>query len=142
MLQVDERLEIEAPRAEVFRMWTSFAQFPSFMTGIESVHLETEVRMRWRVSIAGVEPVFYAVITEHVPDERIAWVSVDQTTMGWWIDLEELGPMRTRVTLRVIWSPRGDTSWPAGSRMLDARTISCDLQHFRALVEGATAQAA
>ncbi len=142
MLQVDERFEVAAPRAEVFRQWTAFEQFPRWMMGIESVYLETQVRMRWRVSIAGVEPTFYAVITEYEPDERIAWMSVDQATMGWWVDLEELEPDRTLVTLRVIWSPRGDAPWLTGAPELDERTIRCDLQRFRALVEGALARAA
>lgn len=142
MLQVDERFEIAAPRDEVFRRWTTFDQFPLFMTGVESVHAETQVRLRWRVSIGGVEPTFYAVITEFVPGERISWVSVDQSTMGWWIDLEEVEPGRTCVTLRVIWSPRGDAPWLAGAPELDERTIRCDLQRFRALVEGAVKQAA
>lgn len=142
MLQVDERFEIEAPRAEVFRLWTDFERFPLFMTGVESVYAETKVRLRWRVSIAGVEPTFYAVITECVPDERISWVSVDQTTMGWWVDLEELAPDRTCVTVRVIWSPRGDAPWLAGAPELDERTIRCDLQRFRALMEGAVQKAA
>ena len=88
MLQVDERFEVAAPRAEVFRMWTDFERFPMFMTGVDSVYVETKERLRWRVSVAGVQPTFYAIIIEHVPDERIAWVSVDQTTMGWWVDLE------------------------------------------------------
>lgn len=142
MLQVDDSFEVAAPRAEVFRMWTEFERFPSFMTGVESVYVETKARLRWRVSIAGVEPTFYAVIIEHVPDQRIAWVSVDQTTMGWWVELDELDAHRTRVTVRVIWAPRGDAPWLAGAKALDERTILCDLQRFRALLEGATARAA
>lgn len=142
MLQVDERFEINAPRREVFALWTSFGRFPEFLTGVESVFVETRVRLRWRVSIAGVEPTFYAVITEFVRDERIAWTSVDLTTMGCWIDLEEIAPERTRVTVRVIWSPRGDAPWLAGARELDATTVRCDLHRFRTLLEGAVPQAA
>ena len=142
MLQVDERIEIAAPRDRVFEMWTAVGQFPSFMTGVDLVHLETEERMRWRVSVAGVDPVFYAVITELVPGKRLAWVSVDQTTMGWWVDLEDAGPDRTCMTVRAIWSPRGSTRAPATAQELDERTIRCYLQRFRALVEGALAQAA
>jgi uncharacterized membrane protein len=137
MLQVDERIEIAAPRDRVFESWAAVGQFPSFMTGVDLVHLETEERMRWRVSVAGVDPVFYAVITELVPGRRIAWVSVDQTTMGWWIDLEEAGPDRTCMTVRTIWSPRGSVRAPATAQELDERTIRCDLQRFRALVEEA-----
>lgn len=142
MLQVDECIEIAAPRDVVFEQWTAVQQFPSFMTGVDLVHLETEERMRWRVSVAGVDPIFYAVIAERVPGRRLAWVSVDQTTMGWWVDLEDAGLGRTRMTVRAIWSPRGSTRATATATELDERTIRCDLQRFRALVEGALEQAA
>ncbi|WP_347755761.1 SRPBCC family protein [Agrococcus sp. ProA11] len=142
MLQVDDQFEVAAPRSEVFRAWTEFERFPEFMTGVDSVYAETKERMRWRVSIAGVERTFYAVVTECRPDERIAWMSVDQTTMGWWIDLDAVDDDRTRVTLRVTWSPRGDG--PSGPDLhdLDERTIRCDLQRFRACAEQPLSRAA
>lgn len=142
MLQVDERLEIDAPRDEVFRLWTDFERFPTFMTGVESVFAETEVRLRWRVSVEGVEPSFYAVITELVPDRRVSWVSVDLTTMGWWVDLEDLDGGGTCATVRIVWAPRGDDRAPADAKRLDERTIRCDLQRFRTLVERAFEKAA
>ena len=71
-MQIDESFEVAAPREDVFRVLTTFELFPEFMTGVESVFAETRERLRWRVSIAGVPETFYAVITELVPDERIA----------------------------------------------------------------------
>lgn len=140
-MQVDERIEVAAPRAEVFRLWSAFDEFPHFMTGVESVFAETAVRLRWRVAIDGVEPSFYALVTERVPDERIAWQSVDLTTMGWWVELADLGADRTLMTVRVIWAPRGDDRSPAGAPELDELTIRCELQRFRALAEARAAAA-
>ncbi|WP_405219318.1 SRPBCC family protein [Agrococcus sp. Ld7] len=142
MLQVDDQFEVAAPRSEVFRAWTEFERFPEFMTGVDSVYVETRERLRWRVSIADVPRSFYAVVTEFRADERIAWVSVDQTTMGWWIDLDEIDSARTRVTLRVIWSPRGDGPRGPGMHELDERTIRCDLQRFRMRAEQSLSRAA
>lgn len=140
MLQVDEQFEVASPRARVFRLWSAFGSFPAFMTGVDRVFVETLARMRWRTSIAGVPSSFYAVVTEFEPDERIAWVSVDQETMGWWVDLEALEPdsdggARTRVTVRVIWSPRGDVPATERAQRLDALAIRLDLQRFRVLAE-------
>ncbi|MGM1030406.1 MAG: SRPBCC family protein [Actinomycetota bacterium] len=141
MMQIDESFEVAAPRAEVFRMLTSFEQFPEFMTGVESVFAETKERLRWRVAIAGVPEMFYAVITELEPDERIAWTSVDQSTMAWSVQLAELDPQTTRVTAHVQWEPRGDVSSP-GAKELDELSVRCDFQRFRALVEHLPAVAA
>ena len=140
-MQIDESFEVAAPRHEVFRMLTSFEQFPEFMTGVESVFAETKERLRWRVSIAGVPETFYAVITEYEQDERIAWTSVDASTMAWSVQLTELDPHTTRVTAHVQWSPRGDSSAPH-ARELDELAVRCDFQRFRLLVEGLPAVAA
>ena len=39
-----------------------------------------DTHTHWRVKIAGFEREFDAVITEQIPDTRIAWKSVDGTT--------------------------------------------------------------
>lgn len=140
-MQIDESFEVAAPRPEVFRMLTSFEQFPEFMTGVESVFAETKERLRWRVSIAGVPETFYAVITEFEQDERIAWTSVDATTMAWSVRLAELDPHTTCATVHVVWSPRGDVSAP-DARELDELSVRCDFQRFRQLVEALPAAAA
>ena len=141
-MQVDERFEVNAPRSEVFRLWSAFEQYPSFLTGIQSVCAETSERLRWRVSIPGLPPSFYVIVTEHVPDERLAFVSVDQSSLAWWIELVELGPRRTGVTVRVIISPQGDAPLAPDAKELDELTIRCDLLRFRALAEGTLSQAA
>jgi uncharacterized membrane protein len=139
-MQIDESFEVAAPRSEVFRMLTSFEQFAEFMTGVESVFAETKERLRWRVSIAGVPETFYAVITENVPDERIAWSSVDATTTFWSAQLTEIDPGTTCVTMHVRWEPRGDVSLDAPE--LDELAVRCDFQRFRQLVESLPAAAA
>ncbi|WP_306233165.1 SRPBCC family protein [Agrococcus beijingensis] len=141
-MQVDEQFEVQASRAQVFDLWTSFERFPEFMSGVESVYAETKERLRWRVAMQGIESSFYAVITEFEPDSRIAWVSVDQSSLGWWIDLEEIAPDRTCVMVRVIASPREGVGSSLDAIALDELKIRCDLQHFRALAEGALARAA
>ena len=139
-MQIDESFEVAAPRSEVFRMLTSFEQFPEFMTGVESVFAETKERLRWRVSIAGVPETFYAVITEFEQDARIAWTCVDATTMAWSVQLAEVDPRTTSVTVHVRWSPRGDASLDAPE--LEELDVRRDFQRFRQLVEGLPAEAA
>jgi len=140
-MQIDESFEVAAPREDVFRVLTTFELFPEFMTGVESVFAETRERLRWRVSIAGVPETFYAVITELVPDERIAWTSVDATTMAWSVQLAELDPETTRVTVHVKWSPPGHET-AADVPELDELSVRCDFHRFRMLAQGLHAAAA
>ncbi|MET4099053.1 putative membrane protein [Agrococcus sp. UYP10] len=140
-MQIDESFEVAAPREDVFRVLTTFELFPEFMTGVESVFAETRERLRWRVSIAGVPETFYAVITELVPDERIAWTSVDATTMAWSVQLAELDPGTTCVTVHVKWSPPGHET-AADVPELDELSVRCDFHRFRMLAQGLHAAAA
>ncbi len=139
MMQVDETFEVAAARDEVFRAWTDFGLYPLFMTGVESVYAETQERLRWQLALAGAPRTLYVVITEMVPGERLAWMSVDATTMVTDIRLEEIDAHRTRVHFRIVWSPRGEQG--EGTE-LDELTVRCDLQRFRALVEEALEPAA
>lgn len=140
MLQVDETFEVEAPRAEVFRAWTDFSLYPRFMTGVESVYAETQERLRWQLRLDGAPRTLYAVVTEMVPGESLAWMSVDATTMATFVRLEDAGDRRTRVHFRVMWSPRGERTLDAPD--LDELTIRCDMQRFKAIVEQSLARAA
>lgn len=140
MMQVDETFEVAAPRDEVYRAWTDFSLYPLFMTGVESVYAETQERLRWQLALDGAPRTLYAVVTELVPGERIAWMSVDATTMATFVRLEEISAARTRVHFRVVWAPRGERTHEAPE--LDELTVRCDLQRFRVLVEQSLARAA
>ena len=140
MLQVDETFEVAAPRAAVFRAWTDFSLYPMFMTGVESVYPETQERLRWQLSLDGAPRTLYAVVTETVPDERLAWMSVDAATMETFVRLEEVDASRTRVHFRVVWAPRDERTGAAPD--LDELTVRCDMQRFRVLVEQSLARAA
>ncbi|GHC99746.1 SRPBCC family protein [Zhihengliuella salsuginis] len=77
MATVSERIEVNVPVETAYDEWTQFESFPRFMHAVESVTQVDDVTSRWAVSVAGVEREFDTRITEQVPDEVIAWESID-----------------------------------------------------------------
>ncbi|WAC67254.1 SRPBCC family protein [Agrococcus sp. SL85] len=140
MLQVDETLDIAAPPEAVFAAWDDAAGLAAFLTGVRSVHAETLERMRWRVDIAGIDPVFYAVLLERLPGERLLWTSVDAITHHGLVDLAPLPCGGTRMTVRLAWTPRPlRPDEPVGID-LDELTVRCDLQRLKRRIESAHAR--
>ena len=90
-------IEVNAPRRAVYNQWTQFEEFPRFMEGVEEVRQEDRKRLFWRAKIGGKVKEWEAEITEQVPDQRIAWESVDGSSNSGTISFEKIDADRTRI---------------------------------------------
>ena len=70
-------IDVDAPIQAVYNQWTQFESFPHFLHAVKEVTQIDDARTHWVVSVGGVRREFDAEITEQVPDELIAWASVD-----------------------------------------------------------------
>lgn len=77
MPTVEQSIDVNVPVATAYNQWTQFESFPEFMGGVEEVRQLTDDMTHWRTTIGGVEREFDAAITEQIPEERVAWRSVD-----------------------------------------------------------------
>jgi len=77
MATVSERIEVLVPVSTAYNEWTQFESFPRFMHAVQDVTQVDDATNRWTVSVAGVERTFQTRITEQVPDEVIAWETID-----------------------------------------------------------------
>jgi len=69
---------IGRPRAELYAFWRDFSHLPAFMENVQSVEIQTPTRSHWVIAApAGRSVEWDAEITEDVPDERIAWTSLE-----------------------------------------------------------------
>src|SRR5262245_29058947 len=74
----DRMIVIGAPRAEVFRIWSAYENFPRFMSHVREVSDLGEGRSRWVVDGPAGFPISWdAVITRFEPNQVIAWKSVN-----------------------------------------------------------------
>ncbi|GAA3708759.1 SRPBCC family protein [Zhihengliuella alba] len=77
MATVNESIEVAVPVRTAYNEWTQFESFPNFMGAVESVTQIDDTTNHWVASIGGVEREFDTRITDQVPDQVIAWESVD-----------------------------------------------------------------
>ena len=149
-MRLEECVEIRAPRETVWDVLADAERHPMFMAGLTRWDVQngpemqcgTRINMRMKVGSAQVGSLIE--VTEFDPPADMAWNSVtgiDQR--GRW-RLRELGPGRTRVTLRLSYqAPGGLLGWVVdqiGARDV-RRNLRRSLATLKDQVEAASARA-
>jgi len=133
---IEQEIDVDAPVATVYRRWTQFEQFPEFMEGVDEVKRLQDDLLHWAVTIAGRKAEWDARITAQVPDQRIAWESVDGKQNGGTVSFEPVGSgARTRIRVRMSYLADGAAEATGAAVGLDERRVKGDLERFRKLVE-------
>jgi uncharacterized membrane protein len=73
---VTESVDVGVPVRTAYDQWTQFEEFPRSMEGVTAIRQLTPTMTHWSTDIAGVKREFDAEITEQLPDERVAWRSI------------------------------------------------------------------
>lgn len=77
-IEVQKTIRVSAPLEQVWEMWSNFEQFPRFMAHLGEVRRTYKNRSHWvAAGPAGMPVEWDAVVTEWIPNERIAWRSVE-----------------------------------------------------------------
>lgn len=132
---VTESVDVHAPISTVYNQWTLFEDFPDFMSAVQEIKQHDDVNLHWKISINGITREFDALITEQIPDEVIAWESIDGVAHTGRVVFEALDPDTTRVTAEIGWSPDGIVEKAGAALKVDERQTKGDLQRFKELVE-------
>ena len=138
---VEESVMINRPVSEIYRFWRNLENLPRFMTHLESVERITDTLSRWRAKgPAGRIVEWNAEIINEVPDQVIGWKSIENSDVvsAGSVNFDDAGQGRTRVRVRLQYSPPGGKLGDAFARLMgaDAGTeIRQDLDRFKQLVE-------
>ncbi|TDQ46351.1 SRPBCC family protein [Actinorugispora endophytica] len=135
MSEVIEAVEVDVPVRQVYDQWTRFETFPRFMEGVERVEQRDDTHTFWQVSMGGQKREFEAVITEQIPDERIAWKSVDGTTHSGVVTFHRLDPSHTRVTLQMVTAPEGMVEKLGDKLGVVKSRAKGDMKRFKEFIE-------
>lgn len=127
-----ESIDVGAPVAVVFNAWTSYEKWPDFMKKVEHTELDEETG---EVQVQG--QVFWShrrwdsVITEQVPDRRIAWDSSGaKGHLSGVVTFHPLGDELTRLVVVVSYHPQGFMEKTANIWRAVNRRLRLELKYF------------
>ena len=128
-------IEVNAPLGVVYNQWTQFEEFPRFMEGVKEVRQDGPKRLFWKATIAGKDKQWEAEILEQVPDQRIAWVSIDGTPNAGEVNFESLDSERTLITLTLQYEPEGLLEKAGDVLGIPSSHVEGNLRRFREFIE-------
>jgi uncharacterized membrane protein len=136
MSQVEESIRVDVPVSKAYNQWTQFETFPEFMEGVERIEQRTPTLTHWVTSVAGVRREFDATVTEQIPDERVAWATVDgESRQAGVVTFHRLDEDHTKVMLQMDFSPEGMAETVGDKLGLVKRQVTGDLKRFKHFIE-------
>ena len=136
MSQVEESIKVDVPVRTAYNQWTQFESFPEFMGGVERIEQRTDTLTHWVTEIGGVRREFDARITEQVPDERVAWTTVDgEAKQAGVVTFHRLGDTSTKVMLQMDFDPEGLAENVGDKLGFVKRQAVGDLKRFKEFIE-------
>jgi uncharacterized membrane protein len=110
-VNIQKTITLDAPVEAVFEFWRAYENFPRFMSRVLDVRQGAlEDRSHWTVAgPLGVPVKFDAELTRVIPNELLAWRTVEGSTVGHAgiIDFEPTPDGRTLLNIRMTYNPPG-----------------------------------
>lgn len=135
MPTVEQSIDVNVPVSTAYNQWTQFESFPEFMGGVEQVTQLADDMTHWRTTVGGVEREFDAAITEQIPEERVAWRSVDGKTHGGVVTFHRLSPDTTRIMVQIDWETESLAEKAGALVGADDMQVKKDLGRFKEFIE-------
>jgi uncharacterized membrane protein len=135
MASIQKPIDVDVPVRTAYNQWTQFEEFPRFMEGVEDVRQLDDRRLHWRAKIGGKTEEWDAVITEQIPDERVAWRNTTGADTAGVVTFHHLSPNTTRVMLQLEYDPQGLVENAGSALGLVERRVEGDLKRFKEFVE-------
>ena len=130
-----EFVDVEVPVRTAYNQWTQFEDFPHFMSGVVEIRQLDPTTTHWKTDIDGVKREFDAKITEQLPDERVAWTSVDGSKQAGVVTFHRLDDNKTRVTCQMDFEPDGVVEKAGDALGFLDRQVKGDMKRFKEYIE-------
>jgi uncharacterized membrane protein len=135
MSQASHSVTVDVPLRVAYAQWTQMEEFPRFMQGVDEVRQVTDTLLRWTVTVQGVRREFDAVITQQVPDEVLAWSTMQGPRQAGTVRFRPASADRTDVSLELTFEPEGMVEHAGDLLGFVQRQVRDDLERFKAYIE-------
>jgi uncharacterized membrane protein len=133
-MPIQQSVDIGAPIATVYKEWTQYEEWPTFMHRLQNVSQEDDSHVSFKTKIWGISKEFNAEIVEEEPEQRIKWKVTDGVTHTGVVTFHELADRLTHVEVNLDVDP-GSLIEKAGRGMRHVkRAVRADLARFKAHV--------
>ncbi|BDU76966.1 SRPBCC family protein [Mesoterricola sediminis] len=132
---VFEAIDVEVPARVAYNQWTQFEAFPRFLDAVKEVRQLDDSHVQWRVEIAGKDFGWTAEIYEQIPDERIAWSSVDGAINAGSATFRPLGEGACRILVEMAYEPKGLVEDLGAMLGTVSRNLAAALRKFKDYIE-------
>ena len=132
---VYKRMDVGVPIGTAYNQWTQFEDFPFFMENVKRVRQLDDSRLQWLAEVSGKEIEWASRIYEQIPDQRIAWTSVEGPLNAGCVSFQALGPNTTRVLVEVTYEPQGLLENLGALVGTLSRRVAGDLARFKEFME-------
>jgi uncharacterized membrane protein len=141
VVEVQKTIRVNAPLEQVWEVWSNFEQFPQFMAHVREVRRTYKNRSHWvAAGPAGVPVEWDAVVTEWVPNERIAWKSVEGSVVetGGSVSFTPMPEGDIQIDVRMSYTPPAGALGHAVAALFGAdpkRAMDEDMVRLKSLLE-------
>ncbi|MET9514732.1 SRPBCC family protein [Streptomyces sp. NPDC002994] len=141
MSQVEESIEVNVPVNTAYNQWTQFETFPQFMEGVERIEQRTNTLTHWVTTVNGAAREFDAEITEQIPDERVAWTTVNgEAKQAGVVTFHRIDDAKTKIMLQMDFDPEGLAETVGDKLGFVKRQVTGDLNRFKIFIENRSAE--
>lgn len=135
MSVIEKSIEINVPVRTAYNQWTQFEEFPQFMEGVKHVKQLDEKHLHWKAEIAGKEKEWKAIITEQIPDHRIAWTSTGGAMTAGVVTFHRLSDAKSKIMLQMEYDPKGMVENAGDAVGFVTQQVQGDLERFKKFIE-------
>ena len=140
MASIEKSIEVRVPVHTAYNQWTQFEEFPRFMEGVEEVRQLDDTHLHWRANVGGKEEEWDAVITEQIPDERIAWTNTSGARNAGVVTFHKIDLQTTKLMLQLDYEPEGAIENIGSALGVVGRRVENDLERFKEFIESRGAE--
>jgi uncharacterized membrane protein len=135
MSNIEQSIDVNVPVRIAYNQWTQFEEFPRFMEGVEEIRQLDDKRLHWRANVGGKEKKWDAVITEQIPDQRIAWKNTTGAKNAGVVTFHHISDKTTRVMLQLEYDPEGIIENVGDTIGVVSSRVKGDLERFKEYIE-------